>query len=83
MKWSENTPTTKQQPRKHPTQVKPHTQAFQAYKVVVVSGRGKWTYKAFEETMYAIENNNTTLRKASELQSIPLNSLFNHLNDKT
>jgi hypothetical protein len=83
MKWSENTPTTKQQPRKHHAQVKPHTQALQAYRIIVVNGRGKWTYEAFEETMDIIENDNTALKKANGLQSIPLNSLFNHLNDKT
>jgi hypothetical protein len=48
-----------------------------------MSGKGKWTYEAFEETMDAIENNNTALREESGLWSIPLNSLFNHLNDKT
>jgi hypothetical protein len=80
MKWSENAPTT-EQPRKHHAQIKLHTQAFQAYRVVVVSG--KWTFEAFEETINAIEKENIALRKASGLQSIPLNSLINHLNDKT
>jgi hypothetical protein len=48
-----------------------------------VNERGKWTYEAFEETMDAIENDNTALRKVDGLWSIALNSLFNHLNDKT
>jgi hypothetical protein len=48
-----------------------------------MSERRKWTYEAFKEAMDAIENINVTLRKASRLWNIPLNSLFNILNDKT
>jgi hypothetical protein len=48
-----------------------------------MSGKGKWTNEAFEETMDAIEGGNTTLKRASRLWNIPLNSLFNHLNGKT
>jgi hypothetical protein len=48
-----------------------------------VSGKGKWIDEALEKTMDAIEINNTTLRKASRLWSIPLSSLCNHLNGKT
>jgi hypothetical protein len=48
-----------------------------------MSGKGKWTNEAFEETMDAIEGGNTTLRRASRLWNIPLNSLSNHLNGKT
>jgi hypothetical protein len=43
----------------------------------------KWTDEALEEIMDAIESGNTTLRKANRFWSIPLNSLFNHLNGKT
>jgi hypothetical protein len=45
--------------------------------------KGKWKNEALEETMDAIESGNTTLKKASRLWSIPLNSLSNHLNGKT
>jgi hypothetical protein len=48
-----------------------------------MSERRKWTYEAFKEAMDEIKNINVTLRKASRLWNIPLNSLFNILNDKT
>jgi predicted transcriptional regulator len=48
-----------------------------------ISGRRKWTYEAFKEVMDAIKNINVTLRKASRLWNLPLNSLFNILNGKT
>jgi hypothetical protein len=48
-----------------------------------VNGRRKWIHEALEETMDAIKSGNTTLKKASRLWSIPLNSLSNHLNGKT
>lgn len=48
-----------------------------------MTGKVKWINEALEEVMDAIESDNTTLRKASRFWSIPLNSLFNHLNGKT
>jgi hypothetical protein len=49
----------------------------------IMSGRRKWTYEAFKEAMDVIENIDVTLRKASSLWNISLNSLLNILNDKT
>jgi predicted transcriptional regulator len=53
------------------------------YRMPTMSGRRKWTYETFKDAMDAIENINVTLRKASRLWNIPLNSLFNILNGKT
>ncbi len=54
-----------------------------AYKIPSMNGKGKWTNETLEKTMDAIGNGNITLRRASRLWNIPLNSLFNHLNGKT
>ncbi len=43
----------------------------------------KWTNETFAQTMDAMENDNTTLKKVNKLWNIPLSSLFNHLNGKT
>jgi hypothetical protein len=54
-----------------------------AYRIPIVSERGKWIDETLKKTMDAIGNDNITLRKVSRLWSIPLSSLSNHLNDRT
>jgi len=66
-----------------PPKLDPIRKPPRVYKMPTMSGRRKWTYEAFKEVMDAIENINVTLRKASRLWNLPLNSLFNILNGKT
>jgi hypothetical protein len=48
-----------------------------------MSVRRQWINEAFEETMDAIKCGNKTLRQASRLWNVPLNSLSIYLNGKT
>ncbi len=66
-----------------PPKLDPIRKPPRVYKMPTISGRRKWTYEAFKEVMDAIKNINVTLRKASRLWNLPLNSLFNILNGKT
>ncbi len=68
--------------KSHPSQ-NPIHKPPRAYKILSMSGKGKWTNETFEETMDAIKGGNNRLRRASRLWNIPLNSLSNHLNGKT
>jgi hypothetical protein len=42
-----------------------------------------WTYEIVETTMDVVEKGTYSLRKAKMSWNIPLNSLSNHLNNKT
>ncbi len=84
-KW--NGVTLDQEPNTNQENIPPRLDPIhkppRVYRMPTMSERRKWTYEAFKEAMDAIENINVTLRKASRLWNIPLNSLFNILNDKT
>jgi hypothetical protein len=81
--WNGARLTTKNQPKNIPPKSHPICKPPKAYNVPIMNGRRKWIDEALEEVMDAIEGDNTTVKKASRLWSIPLNSLSNHLNGKT
>lgn len=45
--------------------------------------KSKWTNEASKEVMDIIEIETTSSRKANRRWNIPVNSLFDHMNDKT
>jgi len=53
MKWNGIRPMANTNPRKHYTQIKPHSKFPRAYRIPIVSGRGKWIDETLKETMDA------------------------------
>jgi len=66
-----------------PPKLNPILKPTRATKIPTMSVKRQWTYEAHEEAMNAIKCGKKTLKQANRLWSIPLSSLFNHLNGKT